>query len=326
LIILGLETSCDETGVALLEDGKVLCNKIHSQQIHSRFGGVVPEIASREHTERVLLMTKEILKENKKTVGDIDGIAVTYGPGLLCSLLIGLNFAKGLSYSIGVPFVGVNHLEAHIYSPFITFDEYSYPFLSLLVSGGHTSIVKVSGFRDYEVLGSTLDDACGESFDKVSKLIGLGYPGGPAIERFAQEGNEDAFDFPVPDPEALDFSYSGLKTSVLYVYRDISQEEKVHRIPDIAASFQKSAIRSLIIKLKRAMKMTGINRISVSGGVSANKRLRKSLEELYVEWVAPDKEFTVDNGAMIGFLGYKLFRQGVKSDFSLKANPRLFLN
>ena len=171
MIVLGLETSCDETAVALMRDGKVLCNKIYSQEVHSKFGGVVPEIASREHTERLLFMTKEVLEEGKIELEDIGGIAVTYGPGLLCSLLIGLNFAKGLSYSLEVPFVGVNHLEAHIYSPFITTDEYPSPFLSLLVSGGHTSIVRVNGFRDYEVLGSTLDDACGESFDKVSKLI-----------------------------------------------------------------------------------------------------------------------------------------------------------
>jgi N6-L-threonylcarbamoyladenine synthase len=306
-------------------DGKVLCNKIYSQEVHSKFGGVVPEIASREHTERLLGMTKEVLKEGKIELEDIEGIAVTYGPGLLCSLLIGLNFAKGLSYSLEIPFIGVNHLEAHIYSPFITSDEYPYPFLSLLVSGGHTSIVRVNGFRDYEVLGSTLDDACGESFDKVSKLIGLGYPGGPAIQRSAKEGNEDTFDFPVPDPEGLDFSYSGLKTSVLYTYRDMSQEEKIYGVADIAASFQKSAIRSLLIKVKRAARLTNINRLSVSGGVSANKLLRESLSGLDIEWVAPEREFTVDNGAMVGFLGGKLLKEGIRSDFNLKANPRLFL-
>lgn len=325
MIVLGVETSCDETAVALLRDRKILCNKIYSQGIHSKFGGVVPEIASREHTEKLLGVVREVLEEGNVRLEDIEGIAVTYGPGLLCSLLIGLNFAKGLSYSLGVPFIGINHLEAHIYSPFITTAEFHSPFLSLLVSGGHTSIVRVDGFRDYEVLGSTLDDACGESFDKVSKLIGLGYPGGPAIERFAQKGNENAFSFPVPDPEALDFSYSGLKTSVLYAYRDMSQEEKIYRLADIAASFQKSAIKSLIVKLKRAVRMTEITRISVSGGVSANKLLRKSLQELDIEWVAPDPEFTVDNGAMVAFLGYKLLKEGIRSDYGLKANPRLFL-
>ena len=325
MIVLGLETSCDETAVAITEDGKVLCNKIYSQEVHSKFGGVVPEIASREHTERLLKMTKEILEEGDIRLEDIEGIAVTYGPGLLCSLLIGLNFAKGLSYSLGVPLVGVNHLEAHIYSPFITAEEYLSPFLSLLVSGGHTSIIRVNGFRDYEVLGSTLDDACGESFDKVSKLIGLGYPGGPAIQRCAKEGNEDAFDFPVPDPEGLNFSYSGLKTSVLYTYRDMSQEEKIYRVADIAASFQKSAIRSLLIKVKRAVLLTNINRISVSGGVSANELLKESLNKLDIEWVAPDSELTVDNGAMVGFLGHKLLKEGIRSDYDLKANPRLFL-
>jgi N6-L-threonylcarbamoyladenine synthase len=325
VIVLGLETSCDETAVALTKDGEILCNKIFSQDIHSKFGGVVPEIASREHTKRLLSMTKDALRDANLKLENIDGIAVTYGPGLLCSLLIGLNFAKGLSYSLGAPLIGVNHLEAHIYSPFITTDEYSSPFLSLLVSGGHTSIVRVSGFRDYEVLGSTLDDACGESFDKVSKLIGLGYPGGPAIQRFAGAGNEKAFDFPVPDPKGLDFSYSGLKTSVLYTYRDMPQEERIYRVADIAASFQKSAIESLIIKLKRAIKLTNISRISVSGGVSANKLLRESLDRLDVEWVVPESEFTVDNGAMVAFLGYKLLKEGIRSDYGLKANSRLFL-
>jgi N6-L-threonylcarbamoyladenine synthase len=325
VIVLGLETSCDETAVALMRDGKILCNKIYSQEIHSKFGGVVPEIASREHTERLLGMVKGVLDEGNIIAEDIEGIAVTYGPGLLCSLLIGLNFAKGLSYSLGVPLIGINHLEAHIYSPFITEDEYISPFLSLLVSGGHTSIIRVNGFRDYEVLGSTLDDACGESFDKVSQLIGLGYPGGPAIQRFAREGDESAFDFPVPDPEGLDFSYSGLKTSVLYTYRDMTQEDRIYRIADTAASFQKAAIQSLIIKLKRAIKITNLDKISVSGGVSANKLLRKNLDKLDVEWVAPEPEFTVDNGAMVGFLGYKLLKEGIRSEYNLKANPRLFL-
>jgi N6-L-threonylcarbamoyladenine synthase len=270
-------------------------------------------------------MTEEILRNENVVPEDIGGIAVTYGPGLLCSLLIGLNFAKGLSFSLGIPFVGVNHLEAHIYSPFITKDEFTSPFLSLLVSGGHTSIIMVNGFRDYEVLGSTLDDACGESFDKVSKLIGLGYPGGPEIQRFAREGDENAFDFPVPDPKGLDFSYSGLKTSVLYTYRDMSQQDKICRMADIAASFQKAAVQSLILKVKRAVKLTNINRISISGGVSANKLLRESLDKLDVDWVAPDSEFTVDNGAMVGSLGYRMLKEGIRSDYRLKANPRLFL-
>lgn len=325
MIVLGLETSCDETAVALVKEGQILTNKIYSQEIHKRFGGVVPEIASREHTERILEMTREVLEEKELSADDIDGIAVTYGPGLLCSLLIGLSFAKGLSYSLEIPFVGVNHLEAHIYSPFVSGEEFSTPFLALLVSGGHTSIVKVNGFRDYEVLGSTLDDACGESFDKVSKLIGLGYPGGPPIERFAKNGNENAFNFPVPDPKGLNFSYSGLKTSVLYTYRSLSQEERVYRLADLAASFQKAAIESLILKLKRAVKSTGIKKVTISGGVSANKLLRKKLQELDIEWLAPDMEFTVDNGAMVGYLGYKLLEEGIRSNYDLKANPRLFL-
>jgi N6-L-threonylcarbamoyladenine synthase len=325
MIVLGFETSCDETGISLLNDEEVLFNSIYSQGIHGRFGGVVPEIASREHTKRILAMTEDILKESEFGIYDIDAIAVTFGPGLLCSLLIGLSFAKGLAYALNIPFVGVNHLEAHIYSPFITSEEFPYPFLSLLVSGGHTSIVEVNGFRKYKVLGTTLDDACGESFDKVSKLIGIGYPGGPAIEKFADRGEDNAFSFPVPDPEGLNFSYSGLKTSVLYAYRDIPESDRVYRMSDFAASFQKAAIEALIIKLRKAIKMTGIRRVSISGGVSANKLLRRRLEELNVEWIAPSGEFTVDNGSMIGFLGYKLLKEGIRSGFNLKANPRLFL-
>ncbi len=325
MIILGIETSCDETGVALLEDGKIVVDKIYSQKVHSKFGGVVPEIASREHIQKLLPMTKEILKESHIAVGGIDAVAVTYGPGLLCSLLVGLNFAKGLSYALDIPFIGVNHLEAHIYSPFITTQEFIPPFLSLLASGGHTQIIKVNEFGDYEVLGSTLDDACGEAFDKVSKLIGLGYPGGPEIERWAKEGNPDAFDFPIPEPGGLDFSYSGLKTSVLYTYQKLIPEERIYKIADIAASFQKIAIESLIIKLKRAMNQTGIHCVSVSGGVSANSLLRKRLEELDANWVVPEQEFTMDNSVMVAFLGYKLYKLGKKAEFTLRADPRLSL-
>lgn len=322
---LGIETSCDETGVALLSDGKLLANKVYSQIVHTRFGGVVPEIASREHTKKLLPLFNQILEETKCSLSDIDTIAVTYGPGLLCCLLVGLNFAKGLSYSKGIPIIGINHLEAHIYSPFITHKEFHYPFLSLLVSGGHTQIIKVNGLGNYEVLGYTLDDACGEAFDKVSKLIGLGYPGGPEIEKRAERGNAYAFDFPIPDPDGLNFSYSGLKTSVLYLYLDLSQEDKIRRIQDIAASFQRVAIESLIIKLERAIEETGIKYISVSGGVSANKLLKKRLGELDFEFVIPDLEFTMDNAAMIAFLGDKLFKKGIKSDLKIRAEPRLGL-
>jgi len=323
--ILGIETSCDETGIALLTKGTIIANKVYSQEVHAKFGGVVPEIASREHTQRLLLMIKEILKETRLSLSEIDAVAVTYGPGLLCCLLVGLNFAKGLSFSHNIPIIGINHLEAHIYSPFISHKEFTPPFLSLLASGGHTQITKVNGLGDYEVLGNTLDDACGEAFDKVSKLIGLGYPGGPEIESWAARGDAFAFNFPVPNPEGLNFSYSGLKTSVLYAYQALPQEERIRQIQDIAASFQRVAIESLILKLKRAIDETGIRCVSVSGGVSANKLLSKRLSELDIEWAIPEVEFTMDNGAMIAFLGYKLFKRGIKSDLSIRANPRLGL-
>lgn len=325
MTVLGIETSCDETGVALFRDGKLLINKIYSQEVHTKFGGVVPEIASREHTQKLLPMINEILEDTNCGLPEIDGVAVTYGPGLLCCLLVGLNFAKGLSYSHDIPIIGINHLEAHIYSPFITHKEFTPPFLSLLVSGGHTQLIKVNGLGEYEVLGHTLDDACGEAFDKVSKLIGLGYPGGPEIEVQAKKGSAYAFDFPVPDPEGLNFSYSGLKTSVLYAYKKLSQEERIRRIQDIAASFQRVAIESLILKLERAIDETGIRCVSVSGGVSANGLLKKHLGELDAKWVVPDQEFTMDNGAMVAFLGYRLFKKGIKSDLIIRAEPRLSL-
>jgi len=325
VIILGIETSCDETGVALLRDGKLLVNKIYSQEVHAKFGGVVPEIASREHTQRLLPLINEILKETRIGLSEINAVAVTYGPGLLCCLLIGLNFAKGFSYSLDIPIIGINHLEAHIYSPFITNKEFATPFLSLLVSGGHTQLIKVNGLGDYDVLGNTLDDACGEAFDKVSRLIGLGYPGGPWIESWAKNGDAYAFDFPIPNPRGLDFSYSGLKTSVLYAYQELIQEERIRRIHDIAASFQRVAIESLILKLKKAMDETGIRYVSVAGGVSANGFLKERLKELDATWVAPEGEFTMDNGAMIAFFGYKLFKKGISSNLNLRANPRLSL-
>lgn len=325
MTILGIETSCDETGVALLKDGTLLTNKVYSQEVHTKFGGVVPEIASREHIRKLLPMINSMLEETTIPLSDIDAIAATYGPGLLCCLLLGLNFAKGLSFALDIPFIGVNHLEAHIYSPFITEEEFTPPFLSLLVSGGHTQLIKVNGLGDYELLGHTLDDACGEAFDKVSKLIGLGYPGGPWIESWAERGDAFAFDFPVPDPEGLDFSYSGLKTSVLYTYQELSQEERIRLIPDIAASFQRVAIESLICKLKRAIDRTGLHSVSVAGGVSANKFLRERLRELDINWVAPEEPFTTDNAAMIAFLGYKLLKTGSKSDLMLRATPRLTL-
>lgn len=324
--IIGIETSCDETGVALLVDGKIHENRIYSQRVHSKFGGVVPEIASREHTKILPLMFKELIEDTGIDIKDIDGLAVTYGPGLLCCLLIGLNFTKGLSFSLDIPFVGVNHLEAHIYSPFINSEEFSPPFISLLVSGGHTQLIEIREFGNYKVMGHTLDDACGEAFDKVSKLIGLGYPGGPEIQKWAEKGNDKYFDFPLPNPDGFDFSYSGLKTKVLYTYQELNQEEKIRKIPDIAASFQRVAIEALIIKLKRAVKDTGIRKVAVSGGVSANRLLRKRLDEININWAAPDMEYTTDNGAMIASIGYRLLKNNISSELNLRANPNLKLS
>lgn len=323
--VLGIETSCDETGVAILEDRKVLASITYTQMVHERFGGVVPEIASREHILKLSPLTEEVLSESDVRESELDAVAVTRGPGLLPSLLIGYNFGKGLSLSLNINFVGVNHLEAHIYSPFLNRDEFSPPFLALLVSGGHTQLVKIDGLRRYSVLGMTQDDACGEAFDKVSKLIGLGYPGGPSIEKWAKRGNPDAFDLPVPDPGELNFSYSGLKTAVLYLYQDLSQEERIRRIADLAASFQKVAVGSLIMKLKKAVKLTGIDKVVVAGGVSANKLLKERLNEIDTCCAIPEPEFTTDNGAMIAYMGYKLLKKGMSTELNSSVNPGLRL-
>lgn len=326
MIVLGIETSCDETGIGIVKDGEVLINRTHTQSIHSRFGGVVPEIASRKHIEKIRIIFKEAMDEINMEAGDIGAVSVTRGPGLLSSLLVGLSFARGLAYSLDIPLIGINHLEAHIYSPFICREDIEYPLLTLIVSGGHTQLVRVNGFRDYHVLGQTLDDACGEAFDKVAKLIGIGYPGGPEIEKWAGRGRDDSFKFPVPDPEGLDFSYSGLKTSVLYSYRKLNNQEKISSIPDISASFQKAAIDSLLLKVKRAMKRTGIKRISISGGVSANKLLRKRIEKISKDWFVPEPEYTVDNGAMIASVGSKYCKEKRYSNLDIEANPGLKLN
>jgi len=325
MIVLGVETSCDDTGVAFFDGEKVLASTLYTQLSHFQFGGVVPEIASRNHIKKMLPVFKKAIEDSSISINEIDGIAATYGPGLIGSLLVGLSFAKGLSYSISRPFIGINHLEAHLFSPFIGRSIPEEPFLGLIASGGHTELYIVNGISNYKLLGSTLDDACGEAFDKVAKLIGVGYPGGPHIEMWAARGNPFGFNFPVPDPPGLDFSFSGLKTAVLYAYKKLSPEERIKDIPEIAASFMRVAIEALIIKLKRAIKETGIERVAISGGVSANSLLRKRVQELGVRNYFPEKNFTSDNGGMVAFLGYQYLVRGKSSRLDLRAdaNARL---
>jgi len=320
MIVLGVETSCDDTGVAIFDGEGILANSLYTQIAHYQFGGVVPEIASRNHIMKMVPVFKKAIEDSSVTVDEIDGIAATYGPGLVGSLLVGLSFAKGLAYSISRPFIGINHLEAHLLSPFIGRNIPEEPFLGLIASGGHTELYIVNGIGRYKLLGSTLDDACGEAFDKVAKLIGVGYPGGPYIEMWAARGNPFGFNFPVPNPPGLDFSFSGLKTAVLYAYKKLSPEERINDIPEIAASFMRVAIEALIIKLTKAIKETGIKSVAISGGVSANSLLRKRVRELGVRTYFPEKNFTSDNGGMVAFLGYQYLARGESSPLDLRAD------
>ena len=320
MIILGIETSCDETSVSVLKDGSILSNIVYTQLEHLEYGGVVPEIASRDHIRKLPYVFDSAIFQAGIKLNEIDGIAVTYGPGLVGSLLTGLSYAKGLSFALGVPLIPVNHIEAHLLSPFIQKKFPEDKFLALVVSGGHTELYMVNGIGHYELLGATLDDACGEAFDKVAKLIGIGYPGGPAIEKWAKKAEKSDFLFPVPDPPGLDFSYSGLKTAVLYAYRKLSVVERVEKIPEISLAFMRAAIEGLMKKLIRARNETGIDTIAISGGVSANTYLQKRVKEEFKKVYFPPKGFTSDNAGMIAFTGYLRF-SGVPGGLYVRADP-----
>ncbi len=315
--ILGIETSCDETGVAVVEDGRhILANKLASQASeHALFGGVVPEIASRRHTEVISQLTGEVLAE----CGDnIDAVAATYGPGLMGSLLVGVNFAKAFAYARKLPYVPVHHLEGHVFSVFLTDEPPAFPFLTLIVSGGHTCLVACRKPHEYELLGATRDDAVGESFDKVARLLELPYPGGPSIQKAAESGDPEAFMFPrgMGSDDSLDFSYSGLKTAVLYALR----QENGWNVADIAASFQAAAIDLLLIKVKRALKETRLPALVAAGGVAANRLLRERLTAEIGEPVhVPPLSLCVDNGAMIAAAGASRWAHGYTAGLSSSA-------
>lgn len=327
--ILGIESSCDDTSAAVIRDGYLLSNIMASQEVHRKYGGVIPELASRAHQQNILPVVHQALKEGGVEMGDVDAIAFTRGPGLLGSLLVGTSFAKGLSLSTGKPLVEVNHLQGHILSHFIQESGKEkivpqFPFLALLVSGGHSQIVKVDDYLKFEVLGHTIDDAVGEAFDKCAKIMGLGYPGGPIVDRLAKEGNPDRFKFAKPHIPDLNYSFSGIKTSLLYFLRDRMKEDSnfiKDNMADICASFQKTLIDILMDKLLKAVKQTGIKQIAIAGGVSANSGLRDRIKSEGVKrgWTTfiPEFKFTTDNAAMIAITGQFKYEKGLTTSLDV---------
>lgn len=322
MITLGIETSCDETAVAVLDAEQVRANIVSSQIAHTRYGGVVPEIAARNHIKVIVPLARAALETAGVQLADIELISVTRGPGLIGALLVGLSFAKSLAIALGRPFIGVNHLEGHIYGLRLGGDPPPYPYLVLLVSGGHTDLVLVKEPFAYQTLGRTLDDACGEAFDKVAKLMRLPYPGGPYIEQRAARGRKGAIQFPVPRPDNFSFSYAGLKTAVLYYTR----ENPDYIIEDVAANFQESALEHLVQVAGRALDATGVKAFGLAGGVSVNRRLREKFAALAARTgvrlhVSPP-EFCTDNAAMIALAGAARFERFGPSDLSLDVIAR----
>jgi len=332
MLILGIETSCDETAAAVIRDGKeILSNVISSQAIHSTFGGVVPEVASREHLKTIVPIYELALKQAGVELKEIDIIAATMGPGLVGPLLVGLTFAKGLAFASDKPFVAVNHLEGHLAANSLQHPELKAHHLSLVVSGGHTFLVEVKSFGDYAVLGETKDDAAGEAFDKVAKLMGLGYPGGAKIDKLAQSGDGKYVRFPraLKNEDDYSFSYSGLKTAVALHLKKIGDKELEKHQADIAASFQEAAVEVLVEKTLRAVKEKKIKDVAITGGVAANSRLRSLMKERLAEVGArlfyPDLKLCTDNAAMIAAAGYFRFKKEGAGDFSSSAVPYLKL-
>jgi len=318
--ILGIESSCDDTSAAVIEDGFLLSNVIASQAVHEAYGGVVPELASRAHQQNIVPVVSEAIKRAGLKPSDLDAIAFTRGPGLMGSLLVGLSFAKGLSSALHIPMIEVNHLQGHVMAHFVQEKDDphkapEYPFLCLLVSGGNSQIIRVRAYNDMEVIGQTIDDAAGEAFDKCAKVMGLGYPGGPVVDRLAKEGNPDRFQFAKPHIPGLDYSFSGLKTSFLYTLRDNLKENPdfiEQNKADLCASLQKTIVDILMDKVRRAVKETGIREVAVAGGVSANSGVRGAFEDHAKRygWTIhlPKLKFTTDNAAMIAIVGLHKFQ------------------
>lgn len=326
--ILGIETSCDETGVAIYDDQHgLLAHQLYSQvKLHADYGGVVPELASRDHVKKTIPLIKAALKEANLTAKDIDGIAYTAGPGLVGALLVGTTIARSLAYAWNVPAVAVHHMEGHLLAPMLEDQPPAFPFVALLVSGGHTLLVEVKQLGDYQILGESIDDAAGEAFDKTAKLMGLDYPGGPLLSKLAEDGDSQRFTFPRPmtDRPGLDFSFSGLKTFTANTIAANANDAQTRA--DIARAFEDAVVDTLTIKCKRALKQTGMKRLVVAGGVSANRHLREKLAQLTQsiggEVYYPRPEFCTDNGAMIAYAGMQRLKNGEYKDLAVKAFPR----
>ncbi len=324
MIVLGIETSCDETAVSVCQNGEILSNIVGSQSIHSDFGGVVPEVASREHERLLYDLTTRAIIGSKININQIDGIAVTNGPGLAGALLTGVSFAKGLAVGLDIDIVSINHLEAHIIANLLDRDDINFPFLCLLVSGGHTQLWLIKKMNDYSLLGETRDDAAGEAFDKGARILGLGYPGGPEIEKCAKNGDRNIVQFPKPfiNSSTIEFSFSGLKTSLLY-YMDTFKKTANCTLNDVAASYQGAIIDCLVAKMKLAIKTTGVKTVSIAGGVAKNKILRQSINKNLSNYsiIFPELKYCTDNAAMISYLGEKKFKMGNKANLNFSINP-----
>ena len=326
ILTLGIETSCDETSVAVVKNGReILSNIIDTQiPIHEKYGGVVPEIASRNHIEAISRVTEYALKEAGIKFEDIDAVTPTYGPGLVGALLVGVSYGKALSYAINKPLIGVNHIQGHIAANYITHHDLKPPFICLLISGGNTQIIKVNDYTEFEILGKTRDDAIGEAFDKVARVVGLGYPGGPKVDKLALEGNPTIKLPKTHFENSLDFSFSGIKTAVINVNHNTNNINKA----DLCASFEKAVTEMVVENITKAIKQTGINTLAIAGGVSANSFIRNEilkLEEKGIKTYMPDMKLCTDNAAMIASAGYYNFIAGKRNELSLNAEPGLKL-
>lgn len=326
ILTLGIESSCDETSVAVIKNGREILSNIVDTQIpiHEKYGGVVPEIASRNHIEAISRVTKKALKEANVSFNDIDAITPTYGPGLVGALLVGLSYAKALSFAINKPLVGVNHIEGHIAANYITYKELKPPFLCVMMSGGNTQLIHVKSYTEFKVLGKTRDDAIGEAFDKVARVVELGYPGGPKVDKLAAEGNPNAIQLPKTHFENLDFSFSGIKTAVINLQHKMPDIDKA----DLCASFLKTVTEVLMENTKKALNQANVKTVVLAGGVSASRYIRNEFLKLQDEGIKlymPDLKLCTDNAAMIGSAGYYNFISGQKSDLNLNAIPNLKL-
>ena len=326
--ILGIETSCDETGIAIYDDEQgIMAHRLYSQiAVHADYGGVVPELASRDHVRKTIPLVRKVMAEAGLKPEDLDGVAYTAGPGLVGALLVGCSIGRSLAYGWDLPAVPVHHMEGHLLAPMLEDDVPEFPFVALLISGGHTQLVRVDGIGHYQLLGESVDDAAGEAFDKTAKLLGLDYPGGPVLSKLAESGTPGRFKFPRPmtDRPGLDFSFSGLKTSAANCIHKEEMNEQTKA--DVALAFQDAVVATLAIKCRRALEQCGLNRLVVAGGVSANKAIRAKLEEVTRKLGGsvyyPRPEFCTDNGAMIAYAGMQRLKAGVSADLTFKATPR----